>query len=278
MKFASLGSGSEGNGWLVQPSSPQGKGGGDALLIDCGFTLKDTVARLSRFDIDPELLSGIVCTHEHDDHLGGVFKFSRKFGTPVYLTHGTWRAAVGSKKVKPDYLETGLVTLIDSECRFNLAAFEVETFPVPHDAKEPIQLLVRDDKHTLGILTDCGSSTPLLVEKLRQADVVILESNHCPDLLTRSEYPPSLKRRVSGDYGHLSNQVACEILESIATGKLRYAVAAHLSRNTNEPQLVHDMWEKSLAPHQIDFKLACQEAGLEWHCVSTLCEGTTVQC
>lgn len=277
MKFASLGSGSEGNGWLIQPESNHAQTA-RYLLIDCGFTLKETIARLERLGVRPDELAGIVCTHEHDDHLGGVFKFSRKFATPVYLTHGTWRAAVHRKKEKLEYLSTGLVRLVDSESDFELAGARIETFPVPHDANEPIQLLLHHEQLTLGILTDCGSTTSLLISKLKEANVVILESNHCPSMLSQSEYPPSLKRRVGGNYGHLSNEVACEILDAIAPGKLQYAVAAHLSKNTNSAELVASMWAKTLAPHGVPFKLACQEEGLGWHCVRTLCEGLSTPC
>lgn len=233
-------------------------------MIDCGFATKTAVARLDRLAIQPDQIDGIVVTHEHDDHIGGVFKFSRKFNTPVYLTHGTWRAALHSKRTTESYIETGLVNLVDSDSLFECAGLKVEPFPVPHDAREPIQLLVHGEQGTLGILTDCGSSTPHLISKLKKANWLILESNHCSDLLRSSAYPESLKKRVGGTFGHLSNDVACEILDQVSGPNLKYVVAAHLSKNTNCPDLVHSLWTEVLKSKHIPFDIACQEQGLDW--------------
>lgn len=265
MRFASLGSGSEGNAWLVQ-AYENGHAIGRCLMVDCGFSVKAAVARLKRLSLMPHDVAAIVVTHEHDDHLGGVFKFSRRFKTPVYLTHGTWRAALESGKTSVEYFDTGLVNLVDSHEKFECAGLQVEPFPVPHDAKEPIQLLIQSQLGTLGILTDCGSSTPLLVSKLKHADWLILESNHCPEKLRNSAYPESLKRRVGGEYGHLSNQVACDILSQVASKHLKFVVAAHLSKNTNCPNLVHKMLGETLQPFGIDFDIACQQEGFSWWC------------
>ncbi|HEX4916774.1 MAG TPA: MBL fold metallo-hydrolase [Limnobacter sp.] len=262
MRFASLGSGSEGNCWIFESSNGSET---TRLMVDCGFAVKETVSRLSRLGIHPEDIHGIVVTHEHDDHVGGVFKFSRRYATPVFLTHGTWRAALRSKLTQVDYLESGRVRLIDSHQPFALNDVRLHPFPVPHDAAEPVQLLIEAPNGFMaGILTDCGSSTPHLVSMLNKAQALILESNHCPERLANSPYPPSLKRRVGGDYGHLSNQVACEILRNLNSGRLRYVVAAHLSKTTNCPEVVRKMWTEVLSPRGIPFDIACQEEGLSW--------------
>ncbi|MCQ8897199.1 MBL fold metallo-hydrolase [Limnobacter humi] len=262
IRFCSLGSGSEGNSWLFESQQS------DRLvrvMVDCGFAVKETVARLNRMSLSPADIDGIVVTHEHDDHIGGVFKFSRKFGTPVFLTHGTWRAALRSKLSAPEYLHTGRVRLIDSHTSFCVGSLFIHPFPVPHDAAEPVQLLIESDTgFTVGILTDCGSSTPHLVQMLNRAHALILESNHCPDRLAMSPYPESLKRRVGGDYGHLSNQVACDILSRLDSGRLQQVVAAHLSKTTNCPTLVQALWEAVLGPRGIPFRIAAQDNGLEW--------------
>lgn len=235
------------------------------LMVDCGFAVKETVARLDRVGVQPEQVDAIVVTHEHGDHIGGVFKFSRKFGTPVYLTHGTWRAALRSRLTDPDYLETGRVILIDSHNPFPIKKLTLHPFPVPHDAVEPIQMLIESSAGFItGILTDCGSATAHLVGMLNRAHALILESNHCPEMLSNSPYPPSLKKRVSGDYGHLSNQVACDILRRLNSGNLRFVVAAHLSKTTNCRDVVQDMWHEVLSPRGIAFDIACQEAGFAW--------------
>lgn len=233
-------------------------------MVDCGFAVKNTLVRLANVGLGPMDIDAIVVTHEHEDHLGGVFKFSRKFGTPVYLTHGTWRAALRTGRASKNYLSTGKVCLVDSHTPFQIGSLSLSPFPVPHDALEPIQLLLNNESMCVGILTDCGSVTPHLIGMLNQADALVLESNHCPDMLSRSSYPESLKRRVGGDYGHLSNETACQILTLLDSGRLRYVVAAHLSKNTNSPDLVRSMWSRVLTPRNIRFDIACQENGFDW--------------
>lgn len=262
MRFASLGSGSEGNSWLFECTLTEAP---TRLMVDCGFAVKETVARLERVGLKPDDVDAIVVTHEHGDHIGGVFKFSRKYGTPVYLTHGTWRAALRSKLTEPEYLESGKVVLIESHSPFTLKSLTLHPFPVPHDAAEPIQMLIESRSgFVTGILTDCGSATPHLVGMLNRAHALILESNHCPEMLSNSPYPPSLKKRVSSDYGHLSNQVACDILRQLDAGNLRFVVAAHLSKTTNCPEVVHTMWKEVLEPRGIVFDIACQTEGIGW--------------
>jgi len=164
-------------------------------MVDCGFAVKETVGRLERVGLTPQDVDAIVVTHEHGDHIGGVFKFSRKFGTPVYLTHGTWRAALRSKLSDEDYLQSGKVVLIESHAAFNVKNLTLHPFPVPHDAAEPIQMLIESRSgFVTGILTDCGSATPHLISMLNKAHALILESNHCPEMLSNSPYPPSLKK------------------------------------------------------------------------------------
>jgi len=155
--------------------------------------------------------------------------------------------------------------LIDSHSPFELKSLTLHPFPVPHDAAEPIQMLIESRSgFVTGILTDCGSATPHLVGMLNRAHALILESNHCPEMLSNSPYPPSLKKRVSSDYGHLSNQVACEILRQLDAGNLRFVVAAHLSKTTNCPDVVHNMWKQVLEPRGIHFDIACQAEGIDW--------------
>lgn len=234
-------------------------------MVDCGFAVKETVSRLERVGLGPADVHAIVVTHEHGDHISGVFKFSRKFSTPVYLTYGTWRAALRSGLTDEAYLQSGRVVLIDSHASFQIADLKLHPFPVPHDAAEPIQLLIESSTgFVTGILTDCGSCTPHLVNMLNNAHALILESNHCPEMLSNSAYPPSLKKRVGGDYGHLSNQVACEILGKLDSGKLKFVVAAHLSKTTNCPELVQTLWQQVLEPRGIQFEIACQSEGLAW--------------
>ncbi len=265
MRFASLGSGSEGNAWVVEGQSTGGPR--TRVMVDCGFTLKDTVARLARLGLEPADLTGVIVTHEHDDHIGGVFKLARKFGTTVWLTPGTWRAACQSRMVDEAWLEQGRIRLFDSHFSWSMGDLELQPFPVPHDAAEPAQLVLTDGRRKLGLMTDCGRATPHIIEMLSGCDALVLESNHDVSLLSDSPYPPSLKRRISSDFGHLSNDAACEILRHIDRGRLKTLVAAHLSKTTNEPAIVRQAWEEAVGGFEGAFHLATQEEGLAWQTI-----------
>src|SRR5258708_4509642 len=170
MRFASLGSGSEGNGLLVEVGSTR-------VLIDCGFGIRDTVARLERLGVAPDEVSAIIVTHEHSDHIGGVAAFAARFGTPVWLTFGT--LAVVSDR----FAELPCVRGFDSHDSFAIDAIEVRPFPVPHDAREPVQFVCTDGRWRLGVLTDLGMSTAHVEASLSGCDALVLECNHDLDLL-----------------------------------------------------------------------------------------------
>ena len=150
MRFSSIGSGSAGNGLVVEQSST-------SLLLDCGFGLRETEQRLARINISPEDLSGILITHEHEDHAGGVFKLARKYKIPIWLTHGTFRMV---ERILPS--ESLDLRIIDSHSKFNIKEIEITPFPVPHDAREPVQYTFSNGDKKLGVLTDTGCSTPYI--------------------------------------------------------------------------------------------------------------------
>ena len=147
MRFASIGSGSEGNGLVVEAGSTR-------LLIDCGFGVRDTVNRLARIGVDPESVDAIVVTHEHSDHVGGVPAFAAKYDIPVWLTFGTL-AVVGAR-----FEGVPRVYGFDSHDKFAVGDLEVRPFPVPHDAREPVQFVVSDGAFRLGVLTDWACRHP----------------------------------------------------------------------------------------------------------------------
>ena len=149
MRFASLGSGSAGNALVVEVKQTR-------LMLDCGFRVKETVARLARINLAPEDVSGIVITHEHDDHAGGAFKFAAKHKIPVWLTYGTLKMVARYLPNQHDLQ----INVIDSHRVFDVADIQVQPYPVPHDAREPIQCVFSDGNHKLGVLTDVGRTTP----------------------------------------------------------------------------------------------------------------------
>src|SRR5262245_39032681 len=145
IRFASIGSGSSGNGTVIEA-------GATRILMDCGFGIGETKERLERVGLVPSNLAGIVVTHEHDDHIGGVAAFAKRYAIPVYLTRGT-------AQYLPEDFPVNLVRMIDSHATFAIGDIQVEPFPVPHDAREPVQYVFGDGDARVGVVTDLGCPT-----------------------------------------------------------------------------------------------------------------------
>jgi phosphoribosyl 1,2-cyclic phosphodiesterase len=248
LRFASLGSGSKGNATVVE--SEHG-----LLLIDCGFTIKETERRLLLLGHPPEAISAILVTHEHSDHIKGVGPLARKYQIPVYMTHGT---AQYQTLGKIDELH-----IINIQRRFHVADVEVTPVAVPHDAREPCQFVLRHAKKTLGLLTDIGSITSHVTEQYRHCDALMLECNHCPHLLSIGPYPYSLKQRVGGSWGHLSNQQAANLLQYIEVEQLQHLVISHISEKNNTQVLAREAIT-SVYGDKNSLILADQSAGVHW--------------
>lgn len=250
IRFASLGSGSAGNALLVES-------GDTCLMLDCGFGLRETVTRLARLGRHPADLAGILVTHEHGDHLGGAFRLARKFSLPVWMTHGTWCAARES--------DTGLnLRVIDSNCPRVIGQLEVQPFPVPHDAREPVQYVFSDSTHRLGVLTDIGEITPHVRKILSGCDGLVLECNHDAAMLAGSSYPLSVKRRIAGRFGHLENSAAAGLLSRIDCSRLQHLVAAHLSERNNSPSLAVGALARALGCAESWVGVATPDLGFDW--------------
>jgi phosphoribosyl 1,2-cyclic phosphodiesterase len=251
MRFASLGSGSEGNALLVEA-------GRTRLLMDCGFGLNDSISRLARLCVSPEQLSGIVVTHEHGDHISGVARLARKFNLPVWLTHGTLRG------LSRTFDKAVQLHEIDPHQAFAIGDIEVIPYPVPHDAAEPVQFVFSDGARRLGILTDAGCSTAHIEQTLNGCDALVLECNHDNDMLWNGDYHYSLKRRVGGRLGHLNNQEAAGILGRLDVGRLQHLIAAHLSRKNNTAELAVQALSLALSCEADWIGVATQEEGFAW--------------
>ena len=255
MRFASLGSGSEGNGLLVESDATR-------ILVDCGFRLSETVKRLGRLGLVPADLAAVVVTHEHDDHVGGVSRFARRYDLPVYLTYGTLIAMGVRGSMMPR------VTLIDSHSPFAIGDLEIHPFPVPHDAREPSQFLFSDGDRRLGLLTDAGDSTPHIERMLSGLDALVLECNHDLELLMNGPYPPTLKRRISGRYGHLDNATSARLIAGIDRSRFQHFIAAHLSAQNNTPELVREALCAALNCESSWIQIASQRDGFDWRQIS----------
>lgn len=249
MRFALIGSGSKGNGTLIEH-------GASRILIDCGFSLRETEARLQRLHCEPENLDAVLITHEHGDHIRGVGMLARRYRIPVWATRGT----AGSSRLG----KVPVLNFFDVHQMLAIGDIEVQPFPVPHDAREPCQFVFSDGQTRIGLLTDTGSTTRHIHEQLSGCDALILECNHDQQMLEDGPYPPSLKQRVGGRYGHLSNAQAAEILQNIETGSLKHLVAAHLSEKNNTPQLARRALAAVLGCRQQEIEVACQDKGVKW--------------
>ncbi|MEO0442683.1 MAG: MBL fold metallo-hydrolase [Pseudomonadota bacterium] len=247
MQFSSLGSGSKGNATLVRYKDC-------LLLIDCGFTLKETEKRLSRLGVSASQLDAIVVTHEHSDHIGGVGPLARKYKMPVYMTPGTYRSR--------DIGQIPQLELIKSYAAFCIKSITVQPVAVPHDATEPAQYIFETDNHRLGLLTDLGSITPHVEMHYQCCDGLILEANHDPLMLASGQYPASLKQRVAGPWGHLSNQQAVSFLRRMDCSRIQQLVVAHISQHNNSLAVAQQAFGDITVAANVHY--ACQDEGFDW--------------
>lgn len=249
MRMASLGSGSRGNATLVESDAT-------CLLIDLGFSVKETVRRLTRLNRSPEDISAILVTHEHADHIGGVAQFARKFDIPVYMTPGTHSA-----------MKSGNVpTLKRVNChrQFRVGDINVEPVPVPHDAREPCQYLLSCAGKRVGILTDLGHITPFVEMQYSRCDALLLECNHDPQMLIDGPYSWPLKKRVGGEHGHLSNDQAAGLLKTMELSSLQHLVLSHISQQNNLPELATQSLRPVLEDWGGTLHVANQDEGFGW--------------
>jgi phosphoribosyl 1,2-cyclic phosphodiesterase len=253
VRFASLGSGSQGNALVAEA-------GRTRVMLDCGFPVQETEARLARAGLEPSDLAGIIVTHEHGDHADGVLPFARRHAIPVWMTYGTLAALrdVGAS------VEDCSVRLVDSQLAFSIADLRVQPFTVPHDAREPVQYVLSDGTSRLGVLTDAGCTTAHIEASLSGCDALVLECNYDPDMLEGGPYPPSLKARIASRLGHLDNRTSAAILSALDRSRLRHVIAAHLSQANNTPRLARAALAGALGCDPDWITVATQEEGFSW--------------
>jgi phosphoribosyl 1,2-cyclic phosphodiesterase len=262
MRFCSLGSGSGGNATLIEASQGITR---TTVLVDCGFSLRELTRRLARAGKQPQDLGAIFITHEHGDHVGCALNLAQRHRIPLWTSRGTWRAisARGTEGFDPELLHFAY----DDE-ELVLGDLQLLPFAVPHDAQEPLQLCCSDGLRRLGVLTDVGSASPHLLARLQGCEGLLLECNHDEELLRAGRYPASLKQRILGSHGHLSNDSAAAILRDCLHPKLQVVAAAHLSASNNRPELALQALGRIIDPQSIRIRVADQALGLDWQSLS----------
>ena len=250
MKFASLGSGSKGNATIIDTEN-------GCLMIDCGFSIKETTRRLERVGKSPQDISAILVTHEHSDHWKGVLPFSSKFSIDVYATAGCYRAV----NVSPT--TSKLLKVICSHSGFMINNVHVLPIPVPHDANEPVQYIFSYDQYRLGILTDVGNITPYIIEQYNNCTGLLVEANHDVELLQAGAYPKFLKDRVAGQWGHLNNHQTASLLGAINQQSIQKLVIGHISESNNNSFRVKQVIEEVFTDAE-KIIYANQNEGFDW--------------
>jgi phosphoribosyl 1,2-cyclic phosphodiesterase len=249
VRLTILGSGSSGNCAYLETDETR-------LLIDAGFSFRQIRQRLAGIGRAPEKLSGILVTHEHSDHVAGLMQLQRKLNVPVYCNRPT-------REATEFQLQTRLeCRVFETGASLEIGDVLVETFSIPHDAQDPVGFLIRTTAGNFGFLTDLGHTTRLVLERVRPANVLVLESNHDVKMLQDCPHRPwSLKQRILGRHGHLSNEAAADAAEQIVSAELRHLYLGHLSRECNRPELAYRVVQErlqNLGAHHVRLELTSQ--------------------
>jgi phosphoribosyl 1,2-cyclic phosphodiesterase len=235
VQFTILGSGSNGNCAYLEA-------GNTRLLIDAGFSAKQIRERLARIGRAPEGLSGILLTHEHTDHTNGLGALCKKLAIPIYCNRLTKEAVELQFETKLDF------RIFSTGASMEIGDVSIDTFSVPHDAYDPVGFMLRSDDCRIGFLTDLGHATRLVIERVRSANILVLETNHDMKMLQDDlKRPWSVKQRIMSRHGHLCNDAAAAVLAELVSADLRHVYLGHVSRECNRPELAYRVVQNRLA-------------------------------
>ena len=233
LEITVLGSGSEGNALVI-------RAGRKGVLIDAGFSARELRRRLAAAAIPESCLQGIVITHEHEDHIGGVRVFTSTFDLPVYTTRLTGEAMKYARKAPK------ALTIFTAGAAFSIGDFTFEPFSIPHDASDPVGFAVHWRHRKIGVVTDLGHASSVVCDRLRECDLLVIESNHDVRMLMNSTRPWPLKHRIAGKHGHLSNDDCMVLLKRILHERTRHLILAHASRECNRYDLIEQVARQCL--------------------------------
>lgn len=223
MEFSVLGSGSKGNAYLLREKDT-------LILIDTGFSSREIQKRMNKLSVDPKKITAILITHEHWDHIKGLENFLKYFQIPVYLSQGTLNSI--------NFPLNSEINIIKGGQEFQIGEVLISPFEVPHDASEPMGFCFFNGNKKIGFASDLGKVTFLVLEKLKNVNLLALETNHDEDLLKNGPYPHDLKARIKSVFGHLSNRDAVCAMKDLISKNLKYILPIHLSEVNNTPDLV----------------------------------------
>lgn len=249
MRVASLGSGSSGNSLLVQVA-------GTTVLVDCGFTMKEAIARMFALGITPGEIDAVLISHEHGDHMKGVGPLSRKFGLTVWCTHGTYHKARDNR--------FSSVRLFHAHEPFVVGEISVDPFPTPHDAAESCQFVFEAGSARFANVTDLGACTAHVKEKLKGIHGLVIECNYDNQMLANGPYPPSLQARIRSKYGHLGNDQAATLLAQLDHKELQCILLGHLSEQNNSDAIALSTICDALAERHERVTVLAQHCASDW--------------
>jgi phosphoribosyl 1,2-cyclic phosphodiesterase len=256
LRFRILGSGSAGNAALLQSDDTR-------VLVDAGFSARRLGELLAEAGESLARVDAILLTHEHSDHAAALTGLARFPHIKVFANRATANMLQGALKHRVNW------QLFETGSTFQFRDFEVATFTVPHDAQDPVGFLIAhghgdliSPRCSLAWLTDLGHAPAHVRERIREADVLVVEANHCPEMLQAdTKRPWSVKQRIGGRHGHLSNEAARELLASITRPRWRHVFLAHLSRDCNSPAAVETACRPPLAALHCGFSVVAPGAG-----------------
>jgi phosphoribosyl 1,2-cyclic phosphodiesterase len=236
-----LASGSRGNcAWIASSRT--------RILVDAGISCREIFKRLRSLGEDPQLLSAILITHEHSDHVYGLATLAKKLRIPVFMTsatHAAWARALRNKNGERPQIER--LERFQSGHRFQIGDIEVKPFTIPHDAIDPVGFTFRVEGTKVSVATDLGYLPANVRDHLRGSDILIVESNHDVEMLRGGAYPWSVKQRVASNVGHLSNVKLADFFAGDYDNNAAFVVLAHLSEQNNHPEIARREAERALA-------------------------------
>ncbi|MEK9770997.1 MAG: MBL fold metallo-hydrolase [Nitrosomonadales bacterium] len=246
ISFASLGSGSEGNSFLIKKDKT-------ILMIDSGFNQKETYSRLEKISVKPEEITAMLISHEHEDHIRSASKLSKTHNIPIYCSYGT------AKKFRGD---EDIILITNSE--FSICDLYITPVFTSHDANESCQFVVTDKLQSIGILTDTGKISNEIIKKYAELDFLVIEANHDEKMLQESGYPQVLKTRILSNYGHLSNKQTCDFLCHLKDQEATKVIFCHMSKNNNSKERIEYELEEFGIKNSFEFDYIEQDKVYSW--------------